>query len=238
MFAKGNKQANKQTCQHCNAQISQISNRLLRVVCFYYLKYVLLSVEVKKAPLIVMIVEKYSKSQRRQPGNELFQVLMWGAVEVKKAPLIGSMAFFSKAIRLPSSGWSSRNIPSPKAPTWEYTILGTYVRGSWGIQGPCVDLHSLWLLENLPLAHICLQGFTMSLNCHGCEKGLSFLFDPWLLLYGYCHICHSAPSLFFFSSFSSLPLPSLLEAVWEAVKFSLKDSRVLIPLCQWEGIEA
>ena len=36
------KETNKQTCQRCNARISQISNRLLRVVCFYYLKYVLL----------------------------------------------------------------------------------------------------------------------------------------------------------------------------------------------------
>ena len=40
--------------------------------------------------------------------------------------------------------------------------------------------------------------------------------------HGYCHICLPAPSLFFFSSFSSLPLASL----WEAVKFSLNDSSV------------
>ena len=89
---------------------------------------------------------------------------MWGAIESK---------------RLSSSWLSSRNLLSPKAPTWEYTISGTFVRGSWGIQGPCVDLCSSRLLENLPLTHICLQGFTISLNCHGCEKGLSYLFDPW-----------------------------------------------------------
>ena len=70
---------------------------------------------------------------KRLPHRELVLVFF----QVKKAPLIGNLFLFvSNSKRLPSSGWWSRNILSPKAPTWEYTISGTYVRGSWGIQGP------------------------------------------------------------------------------------------------------
>ena len=163
------------------------------------------------------MVKKYSVP-RGGPRNTLFRVLMWGTVESK---------------RLSSLWLSSRNIP--KGLTWEYTISSTYVRGSWGIQGPCVDLYSSWLVENLLLTHICLK----DLQCRSIAMLVKRAWASCLILceHSYCHIFLSAPCLFFFSSFSGLPLASLWEAVWEAVKFSLKDSRVLIPICKWEGIQ-